>query len=135
MEIYFHLYEINRTPTRYYEHMENLENFFILAGYKVDNIGVQEKSAYIVAADDRTLNQLKKRRFEENCLEVESLFTQSRFVFVDERVEKQFEAYMALVEKVSHTKKSGNRIGSNVKERAFIIKKKKTQYDFISVEV
>ena len=118
------LYEINRTPTKYVDHMNNLENFFLLAGYKTDSFG--DKAALIVTADTKTATEIKKIPFQNE-------FKYNRFVLVDERIHRPFEAYMDLSEKVGHVKKTGNRIGSVSREKAFKIKT--VDRDFMTISV
>ena len=118
------LYDINRTPTRFYEHMDHLEDFFLLAGYKSNSFG--DRAARIVTADAKTANEIKK-------LPSQNEFKYSRYVLVDERIHRPFEAYMDLIERVGHIKKTGNRIGSISREKAFRIKSVDKNYMTISV--
>jgi len=139
--ISFHLYEINHTPTRYKNYMDNLEDFFLLAGYKVANIDNDEKSAYVVANDQRTISAVQKYRnssmsdlnnddsYIRQLIQLEPAFTQNRFIFVDERVQKQIESYINLVETVVKKKPTGKVF----KEKAFRIKKQ--YYDVFELNV
>ncbi len=123
-DIDLYLYEINRTPTRFYEYLQHLEDFFLLAGYKSDDLG--EKKARLVAADAKTMTEMKK-------IPVENDLNYTRFVVVDSRIHRPFEAYMDLVEKVGHKYKSGKRTGRETREKLFRIRKVDKNFMTISV--